>query len=63
MDLACQAPLSVRFPRQEYWGSCHFLSRGFLPQGLNPPLLHWQVESIGEPPGKPVLHVQLKNKL
>ena len=23
--LACQAPLSMRFSRQEYWSGCHFL--------------------------------------
>ena len=32
---------------------CHFLLQGiFLTQGLNPQLLHWQVDTAG-PPGKP----------
>ena len=25
---ACQAPLSMGFPRQEYWSGCHFLLQG-----------------------------------
>ena len=39
-----QAPLSMRFPRQEYWNTgvgCHFLlQRIFLTQGSNLHLLH-----------------------
>ena len=39
--VACQAPLSLGFSRQEYWVDCHFLLRGiFLTQGLNPGPLH-----------------------
>ena len=46
--VACQAPLSMGFLRQEYW-CCHFLLQGIFPtQGLNPSLLlgrqflyHW----------------------
>ena len=35
--VACQAPLSMEFSRQEYWVSCHFLIQGIFPtQGLNP---------------------------
>ena len=35
--LACQASLSVKFPRQEYWSGCHFLlQRLFTTQGSNP---------------------------
>ena len=29
--VACQAPLSMGFPRQEYWRGCHFLLQGLLP--------------------------------
>ena len=39
--VACQAPLSMEFSRQEYWSglSCPF--QGIFPtQGLNPDLLH-----------------------
>ena len=38
--VACQAPLSMRFPRKEYWSG--FLSPyGIVPtKGLNPRLLH-----------------------
>ena len=28
MDSTLQAPLSVGFPRQEYWNGCHFLLQG-----------------------------------
>ena len=38
--LAHQAPLSMGFPRQEYWVGCHFLLQGiFLTQGSNLSLL------------------------
>ena len=47
----CQTPLSMGFPRQEYWrGSCHFLLQGiFQTKGSNPHflcLLHGQVDSL-----------------
>ena len=55
--VACQAPLSMGFPRQEYWSELPFPSPGDLPdQGLNPGLL--QVSCIAgrfftaAPPGK-----------
>ena len=39
--VACQAPLSVGFARQEYW-SCHFLLQEiFLTQGSNYGVLHY----------------------
>ena len=42
--VACQAPLSRGFPRQEY---CHFILQGiFLTQRSNPCLLYWQVDSL-----------------
>ena len=35
--VACQAPLSMGFSRQEYWSGCHYvLQRIFPTQGLNP---------------------------
>ena len=40
--IALQAPLSMGFPRQEYF----ILQRFFPAQGLNPHLLHWQVDSL-----------------
>ena len=46
--VACQVPLSMGFPRQEYWSWFPFPTLGiFLTQGSNPRLLHllhWQVE-------------------
>ena len=45
--VACQAPLYVGLPRQEYWSGLLFPSAGiFLIQGLNLNLLHWQVDSL-----------------
>ena len=42
---ARQAPLSMGFPRQEYWNGLPFPSPKISPtQGLNLHLLHWQVE-------------------
>ena len=56
--VACQAPLSMGFPRQEYWSGLPFPSPGDLPHpGIetislaSPPL---QADSLpSEPPGKP----------
>ena len=45
--VAYQAPLSLRFPRQEYWSGLHFPLQGILlTQGSNPCLLHWQGGSL-----------------
>ena len=57
--VACQPPLSMRFPRQEYWIRLPPPTRGDLPdQGLNLcllRLLHWQTDSLPlAPPGKPL---------
>ena len=50
--VAHQAPLSMGFPRQEYWSRLPFPSPGdLLTQGSNLGLLHWQVYSV------PVSHV------
>ena len=54
--VACQAPLSVGFPRQEYWSGLPCPPPWFSHQGSNPCLLcllHWQVGSSLVPPGKP----------
>ena len=53
--VACQAPLSMRFPIQEYWSGLHFPSPGVFPtQESN---LQWQEDSLplnylGSPFGK-----------
>ena len=54
MDCTCQAPLSVGFPRQEYWSGLPFLSPGYLPNlGIEPRSPTLQVVSLlSEPPGK-----------
>ena len=48
--VAHQAPLSMRFPRQEYWSRLLFFPPGvFQTQGSNPSLLcllHWQADSL-----------------
>ena len=53
--VACQAPLSMGFSRQEYWSGLPFPSPEIFPdQGSNPHLLHWQMGFFTtEPPGKP----------
>ena len=39
--VACQAPLIMGLPRQEYWSGCHFLLQGVFPtHGSNLGLLH-----------------------
>ena len=43
----CQAPLSIGFPGKNTGVACYFLLQGIFPtQGLNPCLLHWQVDSL-----------------
>ena len=45
--VACQAPLSLRFPRQEYRSGLPFPSPGDLPDpGINLHLLHWPADSL-----------------
>ena len=45
--IAHQAPLSMRFSRQEYYRVLQFPPLGvFLTQGWNPCLLHWQMNSL-----------------
>ena len=44
--IACQAPLSMGFSRQEYWSGLPF-PPGDLPYlGVKPCLLHWQADSL-----------------
>ena len=52
--VACQAPLSMRFSRQEYWSGFPFPSPGHLPDpGLKPESPALQADSFSsEPPGK-----------
>ena len=56
--VACQAPLSMEFCRQEYWSGLLFPPPGYLPYpGIEavPPASHtWQVASLpAEPLGNP----------
>ena len=48
--VACQAPLTIGFPRQEYWSRLSFPIPGVLEtQGSNVcllHLLHWQADSL-----------------
>ena len=65
--IACQAPLSIGFSRQEHWSGLPFSSPGDLSnQGSNPcllHLLHWQAGSLPiAPSGKP-LHCCMWYKL
>ena len=55
MDLACQTPLSMGIPRQEYWSGLPFPSPGNLPYpGIKPRSPALQADSLPtEPAGKP----------
>ena len=52
--IACQAPLSLGFFRQEYWSALPFPSPGDLPGlGIEPASPALEVDSLpSEPPGK-----------
>ena len=53
--VACQAPLSMEFSRQQYWSGLPFPSLGDLPDlGIEPRSPALQADSLpSEPPGKP----------
>ena len=55
--VACQTPLSMGFPRQEYWSGLPFLSPGDLPNpGSEPRSPTLQEDSLSfEPPGKSIM--------
>ena len=57
MDVAHQAPLSIGFPRQEYWSRLPFPSPGdFLDPGIEPTFRALVGRFfITEPPGKPIV--------
>ena len=54
--IACQAPLSMEFPTQEYWSGLPFPSPGDLPKpGIKPGSPSLQADSLlSEPSGKPI---------
>ena len=58
--VAYQAPLSMRFSRQEYWSGVPFPSPGYLPDpGIEPGSPTFQAGPLtSEPPGKPVKEVE-----
>ena len=53
--VACQAPLSMGLPRQEYWSGLPFPSAETLPNpGIEPGSPALQADALpSEPPGKP----------
>ena len=54
MDVAHQAPLTMGFPRQEYWSRLPFPPTGDIPSpGIEPRSPALQADSLlSEPPGK-----------
>ena len=59
--VAHQAPLSMEFPRQEYWVGCHALLQGIFPtQGSTQCLLHWPRSKLGKPQNKLTLETMAK---
>ena len=65
IPVAHQAPLSMGFPRQEYWSGLLFLSPGDLPDpGIQPRSPALQADSLpSEPPEKPVIRYIICKKL
>ena len=59
--VACQAPRSMEFSRQEHWNGKPFPSAGDLPEpGINPESPALQVDSLpSEPPGEPSNHYNI----
>ena len=59
--VACQAPLSMRFSRQEYWSELLFPSPGGLPDpGIEPTSPALQADSFPtELQGKPIVLIEL----
>ena len=57
--VACQAPLSMGFSRQEYWSGLPFPSPGDLPNsGIEPRSPALQADALfSEPPGKSGIHI------
>ena len=55
--VAYQAPLSMKFSRQEYWSGLPYPSPGDLPDpGIKPMFPALQADTLpSEPPGKPLL--------
>ena len=62
--VACQAPLSMRFSRQEYWSGLPFPSPGDLPDpGIRPGYPALQADSLpSEPLGKPSVEKDAEKK-
>ena len=63
--VGCQAPLSLGFPKEEYWSGLPFPLVGDLPDpGTEPRSPALQVDSLpSEPPGKPSLFGKEKSLL
>ena len=61
--VARQSPLSLRFPRQEYWNGLPFFSPGDLPNpGIETRSPALQADSVrSEPPGKNVHFFGMKS--
>ena len=66
--VACQAPLSMEFSRQEYWSELPFPPPGDLPDpGIEPTSLASPVLAGGffttAPPGKPIYFCKVSNSV
>ena len=59
--ISCQAPLPMRFSRQEYWSGLPFPSPGDLPPGIEPGFPALQADSLlSEPPGQAGFNLPIK---
>ena len=63
--IACQAPLSMGFPNQEYWSGLPFPPPGDLPDAsIEPRFPALQADSLpSKPPGKPISFIEHANLL
>ena len=61
--VVCPVPLSMGFPRQEYWSGLPFSSPGNLPNpGIEPGSPALQADFLlSEPPGKPLRGVGVRD--
>ena len=59
LTIACQAPLSMEFPRKKYWSGLPFPSSGDLPNpGIKPGSPALQADSLpSKPAGKPHIYI------
>ena len=60
--VACLAPLSIEFSREEYWSGLPFLSPGHVPHpGTEPGSPAMQTDSLLSEPPRKIIYICIKN--